>query len=425
MTFVPLTISSADFIAKALPLLNKCYEHIAYTNPNEYKDYPCGPYRHLIAFGSVFSSQIFNDTYVFDSWQRIRHMFPKDWLFVFVSYDAKNSVETIPNSKEPAIEFNTASFFVPEHVWEITREGIILHKGNASAMIAEIVEYTVEMKSIPASVNIQPMVSKEVYIESASYIQRQLEKGNAYEVNFCIPFKGTGVIDPVETYLKLNTLSPMPFSCFFNYGDQYILCASPERFITKDGNTIYSQPIKGTSKRGMTVVEDEALKNHLKQSEKEMSENNMIVDLVRNDLSRSASNNSVIVKELRGIYSFPNVHQMISTIQSELAKDCDIIDAIKYAFPMGSMTGAPKIKAMQLIDSIEPVSRGPFSGTVGYMDPDNNVDFNVLIRSIFYNNSTQTVFMEAGSAITCYADPEKEYEECMLKITPIIHLFDL
>ena len=208
----------------------------------------------------------------------------------------------------------------------------------------------------------------------------------------------------------------MPFSGYFKYTDQHIICASPERFIKKEGNKLFSQPIKGTSKRGANDAADLELLNQLRHSEKEKSENNMIVDLVRNDLSRTAADGSVNVSELRGLYTFPNVHQMISTITSELHTDYDIIDAIKYAFPMGSMTGAPKINAMELIDTLEPVSRGPFSGTIGYMDPDNNVDFNVLIRSIFFNSSTQTIFMEAGSAITYYADPEKEYEECMLKI---------
>ncbi|MBC7450272.1 MAG: anthranilate synthase component I family protein, partial [Cytophagales bacterium] len=224
------------------------------------------------------------------------------------------------------------------------------------------------------------------------------------------------------TYLKLNNLVAMPFSGYFKNGDQYILSASPERFIKKEGSTLLSQPIKGTSKRGSTASEDEALKIQLKNSEKEQSENTMIVDLVRNDLSRTAIAGSVKVAELRGMYTFPNVHQLISSVVSELHPDYNIIDAIQYAFPMGSMTGAPKVSAMKLIDELEPVSRGPFSGTIGYIDPEGNGDFNVLIRSIFYNNQTQTIFMEAGSAITYYADAEKEFAECMLKIAPMLQI---
>jgi para-aminobenzoate synthetase component 1 len=207
----------------------------------------------------------------------------------------------------------------------------------------------------------------------------------------------------------------MPFSVYLKQQPRYVLGASPERFLKKTSNRLVSQPIKGTIRRGRTTTEDEALKLALRNSEKEQAENLMIVDLVRNDLARSAETGSVQVDELFGIYSFQQVHQMISTVSATARADASLAEILGNAFPMGSMTGAPKIRAMQRIDELEATRRGVFSGAIGYITPDGDADFSVVIRSVLYNATDQYASFMVGSAITYDADPEQEYAECLLK----------
>ena len=193
------------------------------------------------------------------------------------------------------------------------------------------------------------------------------------------------------------------------------MSATPERYIKKDGCKVISQPIKGTEKRSDNKKEDQQLALELSNDEKERSENIMIVDLVRNDLSRTAKKGSVKVKELCKIYTFDQVHQMISTVESKVKKSTNPIDIIETTFPMGSMTGAPKISAMQIIEELEETKRGLYSGAVGYISPKGNFDFNVVIRSILYNETKQYVSYSVGGAITAKSNPLKEYEECLVK----------
>ncbi len=422
MSFLPLHTTSEAFIEKALPWLEDRYFHIAYLNPNGYAAYPQEAFKHYLAFGSEVAIHITDTTNVFKTWNEIKNRYPNEWIFVFVSYEGKNSVEQLHSSKEAGIAFAAATFFIPQHVWEIQPDGIHIRKGTGSSIISDIQDAEVAIPMQQSNIAVKQVVSKESYFNAFDQLQQIIAQGDAYEINYCIPFTATGNLSPAETYLRLNKKIPMPFSVYYKFNTEYILSASPERFIKKTGDTIISQPIKGTSKRGQNEAEDEALKQQLGSSEKEQSENTMIVDLVRNDLSRTAVAGSVIVPELSGLYTFPNVHQLISTVQSTIDPLYSAIDVIQQAFPMGSMTGAPKVNVMKFIDRIEALSRGPFSGTVGYMDPYDNFDFNVLIRSIFYNHSSQQIFMEAGSAITSYAEAETEYEECLLKITPMIHI---
>jgi len=240
--------------------------------------------------------------------------------------------------------------------------------------------------------------------------------GDMYEANFCMEFYAeNAVIDPQEKFRKLNEISQAPFSVFFKNHKHFLLSASPERYLKKVGETIISQPIKGTSKRAADPVEDEESKATLASDEKERAENIMITDLVRNDLSHTAQKGSVEVKELCGIYSFLQVHQMISTVVSKLDKQYSAVDVLKSTFPMGSMTGAPKISVMKIIENVEETKRGLYSGAVGYFTPESDFDFNVVIRSILYNQEKQYVSFSVGSAITSKSVPEKEYEECLLK----------
>jgi para-aminobenzoate synthetase component 1 len=269
--------------------------------------------------------------------------------------------------------------------------------------------------------NIQSRFSKEQYLETVALLQQHISRGDIYEVNFCQEFFAEhAAIDPVQVYQKLSEVSPTPFSGFFKIRSQYILSASPERFLCKRGSRLISQPIKGTAKRSKENLDDQVIMEQLRLDPKEQAENVMIVDLVRNDLTKSALKGTVKVDELFGIYSFPQVFQMISTISCDLDPEIHFIDAIRNTFPMGSMTGAPKLSAMELIETYEKSKRGAYSGAFGYITPDEDFDFNVIIRSILYTAESQYLSFQVGGAITYAADPVAEYEECMLKASAII-----
>jgi para-aminobenzoate synthetase component 1 len=223
----------------------------------------------------------------------------------------------------------------------------------------------------------------------------------------------------VNIFRNLGKLSPNPFSALYKVNNKWLICASPERFLKKEGSKIFSQPIKGTAKRSAEKKKDEENRINLGSSQKERSENVMVVDLVRNDLSRVCKKGTVKVEELYGIYSFPQVHQMISTISGELKEGILFAEIIRACFPMGSMTGAPKKRVMELIEQYEKTKRGIFSGAVGYISPTGDFDFNVVIRSIMYNAPAHYLSFQAGSAITFYSDPAQEWEECLVKAEAI------
>ena len=249
--------------------------------------------------------------------------------------------------------------------------------------------------------------------------------GDVYEMNFCQEFLvDKNNVDPFNLFLKLNDYSKSPFSSFYRYNDCFCICASPERFIKKIKDKIISQPIKGTSARFSDLEKDKISKLSLLNSKKDFSENIMIVDLVRNDLSITAANNSVVVEELAKLYSYKNVHHLISTIVSKIDKGMHPVDVIKNAFPMGSMTGAPKIKSMQLIEKYEKFYRGIYSGSIGYFSPDLDFDFNVVIRSLLYNKKSNYLSFMVGGAITIESNEDSEYQECLIKAKSIIDILN-
>jgi para-aminobenzoate synthetase component 1 len=275
-------------------------------------------------------------------------------------------------------------------------------------------------------ISIQSRVDKDTYLSTIREIQQHIGRGDIYELNYCQEFYAEQVsIDPVTMYQQLTSISPTPFAGFLKIEEHSILSASPERFLCKRGQKLISQPIKGTARRSTNPAEDEMRRSALKADRKEQAENVMIVDLVRNDLTKNAVPGTVLVEELFGIYSFPQVHQMISTISCLLREEIHIIDAIKNVFPMGSMTGAPKIKAMQLIETFERSKRAAYSGALGYIDPQGDFDFNVIIRSILYNANHRYLSFQVGGAITYAADPEHEYEECLLKASGILQTLQM
>ncbi|MFQ3576309.1 MAG: anthranilate synthase component I family protein [Cytophagales bacterium] len=271
-------------------------------------------------------------------------------------------------------------------------------------------------------IEMKPEISKEEYVAIIEKIKSHIQQGDIYETNFCFQFQGVCDIDPYELYNQLNLSSPSPFSCFVKHKNCYLICASPERFLKNQSGMLISQPIKGTSKRGLNPTDDKNLAEILFKSEKERSENIMIVDLVRNDLSRVCIPGTVKVAELCGIYSYRHVHQMISTVTGQKDENYSWIDVIEALYPMGSMTGAPKHKAIELISRYEKTQRGMFSGAVGYVKPNGDFDFNVVIRSILYDDESKKISVNVGSAITINSDPELEYDECFLKAKAMLNV---
>lgn len=365
------------------------------------------------------------------AYQQLQNFYDEkpSWLFGHLGYGLKQETETLRAEKKEPIDFGTGFFFEPEILIRLKEKELFIEagEGNAAAILAEIEATPVETKTIAAPhLLIQKGMSRESYIEAIEGLLRHIKRGDCYEINFCQPFFAEQAnIDPLTTYQKLVQRSPNPFAALYKLNDKYCLCASPERYLKKSGQTLISQPIKGTSKRDhLDILKDEANKQYLRSSQKEKSENVMVVDLVRNDLSRVCEEGSVFVKELFGVYSFPQVHQLISTIQGTLKKELPFTEAIHKSFPMGSMTGAPKKRVMELIEDYEPVGRGLFSGAIGYISPQADFDFNVVIRSIFYDTSKKLLSFSAGSGITFYSEPDKEYEECLLKAAAIVKVLN-
>lgn len=346
------------------------------------------------------------------------------WKFGFFSYDLKNRFENLESNNLDGLNWPEFYFFVPKILLLIRDKDIEItcldNKFKTNIVFDEILAspaYTDPLETIP----IKPRLSKEKYIEQVEALRRHIRRGDIYEVNFCQEFYGTTPFDPYNSYTKLDTISPTPFSSFFKLNQKYLLAASPERFLKRKGNTLISQPIKGTSPRSKDPDEDLKNKVSLRGSIKERAENIMIVDLVRNDLAKIAKKSSVKVEELCGIYSFRQVHQMISTIRAE-DQSYSIEEIIRATFPMGSMTGAPKVSAMKLAEEYESTKRGLFSGAVGYIAPNGDFDLNVVIRGIQYNAENNYLSCLVGSAITYLSEAEKEYEECLIKASSMMRV---
>ena len=344
----------------------------------------------------------------------------KGWLFGHFGYDLKNETEKLSSKNFDGIGFDDMHFFVPQVVIKLTEKQVSIFCDDDETQIFNAIQLSVVKitENKQSDIVIKNRILKADYADTIQRLQQHILRGDCYEINFCQEFFALGaVIDPLYVYYKLIQLSPNPFAALYKLEDKFCICASPERYLKKEGSKIFSQPIKGTSKRDLVNEEkDLQNKNYLTQNEKEKSENVMVVDLVRNDLSKVCKEGTVKVEELFGVYSFPQVHQMISTISGLVKDNIDWVDIIKATFPMGSMTGAPKKRVMELIEQYEQTKRGLFSGAIGYVNPDGDFDFNVVIRSIFYNASANYLSFQAGGGITFYCDAEKEYEECLMKV---------
>ncbi|MBO9620493.1 MAG: anthranilate synthase component I family protein [Niabella sp.] len=343
------------------------------------------------------------------------------WLFGHLGYGLKISGSFASSQTTDPLLFPDACFFEPEIVIQLKGGRLEIDAVDAAAVFEAILNTPVPATLTVAPVELQPRVNKAAYLQAIGALQQHIRRGDCYEINYCIEFFAEGAtIDPVEIYRRLTEKSPVPFAGLYRLNDKWLICASPERFLKRTGNHIISQPIKGTLPRH---AQDGALlakeRQDLRNSQKDRAENVMVVDLVRNDLSRICREGSVRVDELFGVYSFAQVHQMISTVSGVLIENANIPDILKATFPMGSMTGAPKISVMKLIEEFEQSKRGIYSGSIGYINPLGDFDLNVVIRSLMYNHSTNYLSCKVGSGITIYSEAEKEWEECLLKAKAI------
>lgn len=348
------------------------------------------------------------------------HQAKPSYLAGYFGYDLKNQFEDLTSRNPNRLGFPDAYFVEPEWVIDFAEGEVIVQGENADQLVRLIRDFVVSPIADAITPLIQCRVSPDEYAANVRRIRQHILAGDVYELNYCVEFFAKNApLDTMATYWALNERSPMPFSSFLQVNNRFVMGASPERFLRKQGRNLLSQPIKGTIRRGQTPAEDADLRDYLLNSEKERAENLMIVDLVRNDLARSAQTGSVRVDELFGIYGFAHVYQMISTVSATLQDGLSWVDALRNAFPMGSMTGAPKIRAMQLIDELEVSRRGVYSGAIGYVTPDGDFDFNVVIRSLMYDADSRYASFSVGSAITYDADPAQEWDECLLKARAI------
>lgn len=343
-----------------------------------------------------------SDDKIFEALDQFIFKYKEYTKLFFISYDLKNKIESLKSNNKDKINFPIIKCIVPKKI-SPKQEFINTASGANNPL------------------SFSPEIEKEKYLSIVKKIKNHIQKGDIYETNFCYDWNTQEkVTNPYLLYKKLEALTKAPFSVYAEFDDHVIISASPERFLKKRGNQLISEPIKGTSKRSKIIEKDMQLINKLKNDPKERTENIMIVDLVRNDLSKIAEKKSVKVDELCKVYSFENIHQMISKVSCNINSDIPFSKILKSLFPMGSMTGVPKIRAMQLMEEYESSKRGLYSGTIGVMQPNGDFDLNVVIRTIIYNKSNDFISFKVGGAITINSDPEKEYEETLVKAEAIL-----
>jgi para-aminobenzoate synthetase component 1 len=335
----------------------------------------------------------------------------KDWLFGYFGYDLKNQIEVLHSNNLSKYEAPDFYFMIPSFLISWDKSGKIeLIKGVLPEIKPEFSANNTFTLTENTSSN-----TKNAYLEAVRKSKEHIKAGDYYEINlsYAVTFEFDG--DGWNLYQKMKEIGPVPFAAYVALNDLQICCASPERFLSKKGRKVTSQPIKGTTRKAEAVEEEKIIEQLT--SEKNKAENLMIVDLVRNDLHRVAQKNSVQVKELFEIQKFSTVYQLVSTIECMVEEKTDPIEIIKHCFPMGSMTGAPKIAAMHSIEELENHKRGIYSGAIGYFTPWDDFDLNVVIRTAIIQK--QTLTYPVGGAITSDSEAEEEWEETLIKTEAI------
>jgi para-aminobenzoate synthetase component 1 len=417
-TVLSKTITNPSEFKKQLLLWSNSFREVVFLDSNNYPQ-TYSNYEGILAI-EAFTSIVTDFSKSFEDLHQYQSQ-TKDWLFGYLSYDLKNDIEDLKSHNHDGLEFPDMFFFQPKKLFLLKGNNLEMHylrlcDDEMETDFEEIIQFSEMQSNLQIGIAVRQRISRENYLSKVSTVLDHIHRGDIYEANFCMEFYAeNSQINPLEVYQKLNTLSEAPFAVYFKNNQQYLMSASPERYLKKEGTKVISQPIKGTAKRFDNSDLDKKSKLELSEDPKERSENIMIVDLVRNDLSRTATTGSIQVEEICKIYSFKQVHQMISTVVSQVEHTTSPIEILTTTFPMGSMTGAPKISAMNIIENLEETKRGLYSGAFGYFTPIGDFDFNVVIRSVLYSAKNQYVSFSVGSAITSLSDPKKEYEECLLK----------
>jgi para-aminobenzoate synthetase component I len=330
------------------------------------------------------------------------------WWFCALGYDLKNQDEHLASHNLDSIDLPDLIAFQPSILAEMNQDGVInLIEGSLNLDVNA---------PDPAQAHVSitgGSTTKSDYLATVEQVKHDIHEGEYYELNLSHQLEGELLGTPLDLYRQMATKGPVPMATYIQIDDTTVICASPERYLKRKGAVVISEPIKGTRPRLPDAEQDQAMIDDLLGSEKERAENLMIVDLVRNDLSRIADKGSVEVEKLFEIRSFATVHQMVSTVKAKVPPSAPAVEVLRNTFPMGSMTGAPKIRVMQAIEKYETYRRGLYSGAVGYIAPNGDFDFNVVIRSAFVKN--KRIWFPVGGAITADSDPESEWDETLVK----------
>ena len=418
-TRVQYTVSDPDTFKQRLLCWAQQFDEVVWLDSNGHKD----RFSNLESVLAVDAASMITHGST-DAFNTLAHYVDqtKDWIFGYLSYDLKNDLESLASENDDHLFFPDLQFFQPKKIIRLRNNQVeFLYLDafqNDIPTDFEVIQASIMPQEDDISVlhGIRMRIFKDEYFRQVEKLLDHIHRGDVYEINFCQEFYAEdAVINPLQVFSRINQISRTPFAAFVKSEQRYALCASPERFLRKENQLVISQPMKGTAKRDRDLIIDQALKDELAADIKERAENIMIVDLVRNDLSKCAIKGSVVVDELCNVYTYEQVHQMVSTVKSTVPSSLHPVDIIKDCFPMGSMTGAPKISAMKLIEKYESIKRSVYSGAIGYFTPQGDFDFNVVIRSILYNKANKYLSFSVGSAITAKASPEKEYQECLLK----------
>ena len=347
------------------------------------------------------------------------------WAFGWLGYDLKNGIERLDSQRPDAIGLPILHWVEPRLViaWGGDKTGCEIASGLNEPDAADTLQFVqtacnAAAEALPPGpgIPLKPRWDESTYLQRAHRVKKHIQRGDIYEMNLCQEWSADEKLEsPWDAFVRLHHFTQPPYAALVKAGEFHVICGSPELFLKRRSDQLISSPIKGTIRRGSTPEEDDVLAHQLQNDPKERGENVMICDLVRNDLSRIAKPGTVHVPELFGIHRFESVHQMISTVQCTLRGDVTTESILRATFPMGSMTGAPKVRAMRIIDELEASRRGVYSGSVGFFQPNGDFDLNVVIRSLLYNAATPRISMHVGGAITSLSDPVSEYAECLLK----------
>ncbi len=261
------------------------------------------------------------------------------------------------------------------------------------------------------------------YVDAVEKARQYIIAGDIFEVNLSQRFEAELSITPYELYQRLRQINPAPFACYLDFDEVSVVSASPERFLRVQGDWVETRPIKGTRPRGKTPEEDQALAKELLTSAKDRAENIMIVDLERNDLGRLCRFGTVKVTELAILEVFPTVFHLTSTVVGRLREGQNCIDLLKATFPGGSITGAPKVRAMEIIDELEPTKRSVYTGSIGYLSFNGDLDLNIAIRTFLVKG--RKAYFQVGGAVVYDSDPEAEYQETLDKARALIDALNM